>query len=126
MYLGVPLGGNPRSVSFWDPVVEKIPKRLGNWKGAYFSLGSQITLIQACLSSIPLYYLSLFRILVGVANTIEKIMRDFLWSGALDKNRDHLVSWEVCCRPKKEGTWVSAIWCLKTSPWQLNGYGVFL
>ena len=38
VYLGVPLGDNPRSVSFWDPVIEKISKLLGNWKGAYFSL----------------------------------------------------------------------------------------
>ena len=66
VYLGVPLGGNPRSVSFWDPVVEKISKLFGNWKGAYFSLGNQITLIKACLSSIPLYYLSLFCIPVGI------------------------------------------------------------
>ena len=36
MYLGVPLGDNPRSVSFW---LEKISKRLGNCKGACFSLG---------------------------------------------------------------------------------------
>ena len=63
---------------------------------------------------------------MGVANTIEKIMRDFLWSGASDTNWDHLVSWEVCCFPKKEEVWVLAIWCLKTFPWQLNGYGIFL
>ena len=37
VYLSVPLGGNPRSVSFWDPVVEKISKCLGNWeKGLFF------------------------------------------------------------------------------------------
>ena len=39
LYLGVPSDGNPRFVSFWDLVVEKIFKCLGNWKGAYFSLG---------------------------------------------------------------------------------------
>ena len=38
-----------------------------------------------------------------MANTLEKIMRDFLWLSAMDTRRDHLVSWEVCCRPKKEG-----------------------
>ena len=29
VYLGVLLGGNPGSISFWDPMVEKISKRLG-------------------------------------------------------------------------------------------------
>ena len=66
-------------------------QRLDRWKGAYFSLGGRITLIQACLSSIPLYYLSLFRIPVSVTNTLEKLKRDFLWSGAGDERKDHLV-----------------------------------
>ena len=55
-YLGIPLGGNPHALSFWDPVVCKISKRLDCWKCAFFSLGGKITLIQSCLSSIPLYY----------------------------------------------------------------------
>ena len=81
----------------------KISKRLDCWKGAYSSLGGRITLIQSCLSSIPLYFLSLFRIPVAIAQNIEKLMRDFLWSGVGDSRRDHLVSWEVCCKPEKEG-----------------------
>lgn len=27
-YLGMPLGGNPKSVAFWDPVVEKVSKKM--------------------------------------------------------------------------------------------------
>lgn len=27
-YLGMPLGGNPRSIAYWDPVVEKVSKKL--------------------------------------------------------------------------------------------------
>ena len=66
-YLGVPLGGNPRALSFWDPMVRKISKRLDCWKCAFFSLGDKITLIQLCLPSIPIYFISLFHILVAVA-----------------------------------------------------------
>ena len=53
-YLDIPLGGNPHAISFWDPVVHKISKRLDCWKGAYFSLGGRIILIQSCLFGIPL------------------------------------------------------------------------
>lgn len=63
----------------------------------------RITLIQASLSSMSLYLLSLFKIPVGVAYRIEKIMRDFLWSDGGDYKRDHLFSWEVCCRSKENG-----------------------
>ena len=30
VYLGVSLGGNTKSISFWDPIVEKISKCLEN------------------------------------------------------------------------------------------------
>ena len=40
---------------------------------------------------------------MGVANSIEKIMRDFLWSGVSKTNGDRLVSWAECCCPRKEG-----------------------
>lgn len=33
------LGGNHRMKSFWDHVIQRISKKLDNWKGAYFSLG---------------------------------------------------------------------------------------
>ena len=31
-YLGLPLGGNPRKTVFWEPVVNKVAKRLDGWK----------------------------------------------------------------------------------------------
>ncbi|RVX09324.1 LINE-1 retrotransposable element ORF2 protein [Vitis vinifera] len=40
---GLPLGGNPKTIGFWDPVVERISRRLDGWKKAYLSLGGRIT-----------------------------------------------------------------------------------
>lgn len=71
-------------------------------EGGRFTLGSGISLEKACLASIPLYYLSLFTTLVGVANHIEKLTKDFLWSGVGERNRDHLVRWDLCYKPKEE------------------------
>ena len=31
-YLGLPLGGNSRKIDFWEPVVNKVAKRLDGWK----------------------------------------------------------------------------------------------
>ena len=44
-YLGLPLGGNPNSLGFWDLVVEKVARGLDGWKKAYLSFGGRITLI---------------------------------------------------------------------------------
>lgn len=36
-YLGLPLGGKPRAIKFWDPILEKVEKRLHKWKRACLS-----------------------------------------------------------------------------------------
>ncbi|KAJ9685133.1 hypothetical protein PVL29_017245 [Vitis rotundifolia] len=103
LYLGLPLGGNPKSGGFWDPMIERISSRLDGWQKAYLSFGGRITLIQSCLTHMPCYFLSLFKIPVSVAARIERMQRDFLWSGVGEGKRDHLVSWDVVCNPKSKG-----------------------
>ena len=34
-YLGLPLGRNPKTCGFWNPVIEKISRRLDGWQKAY-------------------------------------------------------------------------------------------
>ncbi|RVW87682.1 LINE-1 retrotransposable element ORF2 protein [Vitis vinifera] len=34
LYLGLPLGGNPKACGFWDPVIERISRRLDGWEGS--------------------------------------------------------------------------------------------
>ncbi|KAL5550481.1 hypothetical protein UlMin_000657 [Ulmus minor] len=74
-YLGLPLGGNPNSTEFWNPVVEKVGKRLDGWKKSVLSKGGRLTMIQSVLSSIPIYFMSLFKLPNGVAALLEKMMR---------------------------------------------------
>ena len=103
LYLGLPLGGNPKACGFWDPVIERILQRLNGWQKDYLFFGGRITLIHSCLTHIPSYFLSYFKILASVAAKIEKLQRDFLSSGVGDGKRDHLVSWDIVCNPKVKG-----------------------
>ncbi|RVW92334.1 putative ribonuclease H protein [Vitis vinifera] len=100
---GLPLGGNPKTIGFWDPVVERISRRLDGWKKAFLSLRGRITLIQSSLSHIPSYFLSLFKIPVSIVSEIGKLQRDFLWSRAGEGKKDHLIKWDVVCKPKELG-----------------------
>ncbi|RVW76018.1 hypothetical protein CK203_055322 [Vitis vinifera] len=81
LYLGLPLGGNPTACGFWDPVIERISRRLDGWQKALLIFWCRITLLHSCLSHIPSYFLSLFKIPTLVAAKIERMQRDFLWSG---------------------------------------------
>lgn len=84
-YLGMPLGGNPRALSFWDPVVERINKKLASWKKTYISLGGRITLIKAIMVNVPIYYMSLFRMPKKIILALEKCEWDFHWEGVKER-----------------------------------------
>lgn len=102
-YLGMPLGGSPLSVGFWEPVLRKIARRLDGWKGGFLSKGGRLTLISAVLDALPTYFMSIFRLPVGVANLAEKLMRDFFWRRMNDGSSWAQVAWEQVIRPKKVG-----------------------
>ena len=102
-YLGLPLGASFKDKSIWNPILEKMERRLAGWKRLYLPKGGKVTLIKSTLSSLPTYFLSLFPIPAKVAKRIEKLQRDFLWSSIGDDRKIHLVNWSKVCRPVKNG-----------------------
>ena len=94
MYLGIPLGGKPNSLSFWDNIILKIQKKLNGWKYFQLSKGGRYTLLQASLCSLPTYQLSVFKAPSMVYKKIEKIWRNFLWGSNSDNSKSsqsHLI-----------------------------------
>ena len=55
------------------------------------------------LTSIPLFYLSLFKAPHAICHKISSIQRRFLWTGGDDQKHISWVSWENVCKPKEEG-----------------------
>jgi hypothetical protein len=102
-YLGLPLGAHFKVQSIWDPVVEKLERRLAGWKRLYLSKGDRLTLIKSTLSNLPTYYLSLFPIPASVAKRIEKIQRNFLWENSKEVINFHLVNCDHICTPYSNG-----------------------
>ena len=83
-YLGLPLGAKFKDKSTWNPILEKMKRKLAGWKKLYLSKGGKVTLIKSTLSNLPTYFLSLFPIPASVANQIARLQRDFLWGGLGD------------------------------------------
>jgi len=77
-YLGLPEGTNRRRIDFWQDIITKIRKRLSLWIGKHIFFTGRVILMKSVLSTIPLHYLSLFKLPVSVEKTIKKIKKDFL------------------------------------------------
>ena len=75
-YLGMPLG-TFKTTLIWNPILEKMEKKLSKWKRLYLSKGGKLTLLKSTLSSLPIYFLSLFSIPKAVVARLESIQRNF-------------------------------------------------
>jgi len=52
LYLGLPVGGDTKRLSFWDPVVACIVNRLSVWNSRFLSFGGYLILVKCVLSSL--------------------------------------------------------------------------
>ena len=102
-HLGLPLGAKFKDKTMWNPIMEKMERRLAGWKRLYLSKRVGVTLIKSTLSNLPTYFLSLFPILASVANRIEKLQWNFLWGSFGDDPKIHLVKWATICSPISSG-----------------------
>ncbi|XP_071728713.1 uncharacterized protein [Rutidosis leptorrhynchoides] len=87
-YLGLPVWQKMNKLNDWKPVVDKIQKRLANWKCRSMSFGGRLTPLKSALSSLPLYF-SLFRAPSCVINLLESMRRKVLL-GRVGVERDAL------------------------------------
>lgn len=53
VYLGHPIGGDPRMLSLWDPVLNTIKSRLSRWQSWFLSFGGRLILLKSVLTSLP-------------------------------------------------------------------------
>ena len=77
-YLGMPIGANPRRAAAWKSIIGKFKKKLVPWKYKSLSYAGRICLINSILSSLPIFYISFFKMPSQVAREIKVIQRKFL------------------------------------------------
>ena len=72
IYLGMPLGTHYKDSSIWNPIIERMERRLSGWKRLYLLKGGKLTLLKSTISSLPTYFLSLFTIPQVMAARLER------------------------------------------------------
>lgn len=102
-YLGVPISDSPLTAGAFNPIIQKMEKRLDLWNGGHLTSGGKQILTNSCLSSIALYCMGFYNLQDSVHKQMHSIRAKFLWQGAKEKFRYHMAKWEMVCRPKDQG-----------------------
>ncbi|GAU29502.1 hypothetical protein TSUD_115240 [Trifolium subterraneum] len=61
LYLGLSIGGDPRRLGFWEPVLARLKSRLAGWKSCFLSFGGRLVLLKYVLTFLPVYALFFFK-----------------------------------------------------------------
>jgi len=77
-YLGIPVGCNPRRFATWSSVIDKICSTRSSWMHLSLSFIGRVCLLNSILTSLPLFFMSFFKLPKLVQDKITSIERYFL------------------------------------------------
>ncbi|XP_071739167.1 uncharacterized protein [Rutidosis leptorrhynchoides] len=84
-------------------IIDKFKKRLSDWKARSISFGGRLTLVKSVLSSLPLYFFSLFRAPGSLTKLLESLRYNFFWGGSGNIKKISWVKWEKVLLPYGSG-----------------------
>ncbi|XP_071715263.1 uncharacterized protein [Rutidosis leptorrhynchoides] len=102
-YLGVPLLAKRLGVKDAKCLVDKVKMRINNWRNKHLSYAGRLQLIAAVLSSMQIYWASVYKIPLETVKDIEKALKGFLWNKGDSSKGKAKVVWKVVCTPKDQG-----------------------
>lgn len=83
-----------------QPLIDKVAGKLQNWKGKLLDKAGRLTLVRTVMSSIPIYFVTVFKQKKWAIKKIDRI-RSFLWKGSDQANCGYcLVRWQKTVLPK--------------------------
>ena len=103
-YLGLPLSPHKLKVADYHPLIASFDRYLSGWKARLLSTGGRLTLVNAVLGSLPVYYMSSLLLPKTVIEAIDARRRAFLWTGEEKAHGSRcLLAWERVCQEKANG-----------------------
>ncbi|GJY18419.1 RNA-directed DNA polymerase, eukaryota [Tanacetum coccineum] len=93
MYLGSTVGGDMHRLSRWKDTIDRVRRRLSKWKMKMLSIGGRLTLVKSVLSSMPIFYMSLFKVPSGILKVLESIRSHFFNGHDISSKKISWVNW---------------------------------
>lgn len=86
-YLGIHLEKQIKSTKIWNNILEKVDKKIENWKGKWLSRVGRTLKIKSVLSAVPTYQMSCLPLTKNVNKKLEEKLRNFFWKGIEEKKK---------------------------------------
>ncbi|GJY07295.1 hypothetical protein Tco_0374349 [Tanacetum coccineum] len=102
-YLGIPLVPSPSLYCNCTELIEKVKKRIGDWKNKSQSTARRAQLIPSVLASMHVFWASVFILPSRLMLELEQSMRGFLWYEGDMRRGKAKVAWDSVCLPNVEG-----------------------
>lgn len=91
-YLGVPLISSRLLNEDCSIIIEKVKGRISSWTNRFLSFAGRVQLINSVIVNIQMYWCNIFILPQQTIDTIEKMCRNFLWSGKWDEEGTPMVA----------------------------------
>ncbi|MCH79399.1 cysteine-rich receptor-like protein kinase [Trifolium medium] len=120
LYLGLSIGGDPRRLGFWEPVVNRLKNCLSGWRSRFLSFGGRLVLLKSVLTSLPVYSLSFFKAPSGKWCWRMLVDREGLWFRVL-AGRYGVERGRLCVGGTRGSTWWRELASLRDGGGALDG-----
>lgn len=102
-YLGVPIFKGKPKARFLLPIADKIKSKLGAWKASLLSIAGRVQLVKSVIQGMLIHSIAVYNWPISLLKDLEKWIRNFIWSGDVNKRKLVTVSWNKCCKPISQG-----------------------
>ncbi|EEF43441.1 hypothetical protein RCOM_1313220 [Ricinus communis] len=79
------------SKNTYNTIIDKIKSKLSGWKANQLYFAGVLTLAQLVLQCVLIYFMNTAKLLGATCDEIDFHVRHFLWGGADEKKKLHLI-----------------------------------
>ncbi|RLN03687.1 hypothetical protein C2845_PM13G08440 [Panicum miliaceum] len=99
-YLGLPAPSGRMKKNRFQPLKEKLGKRLKDYTEKNMSAGAKEVLIKVVAQALPTYIMSVFKLPLATCDSMTSIIREFWWGTENGKRKMAWASWESLIQNK--------------------------
>lgn len=100
-YLGFPIIHKGRIGNAFNFILDKVQSKLAGWKARLLSRAGRLVLAKSAAAPIAEYFMQCHSLPTKICDSLDKMMRDFIWGSTEERRRMHMVKWSTVTLPKE-------------------------